>query len=82
MSHEEMDQCWKKLSEKMEEEVLDKYKVEDSKREVFRGRGAFFGMEARSKKQEVQDTKVGRRFLGKNLCFVERVQPAASAKHA
>ena len=35
-----MDQCWKKLAERMEEEVLDKYKVEESKREAFRGRGA------------------------------------------
>ena len=27
-----MYECWKRLAEKMEEEVLDKYKVEDSKR--------------------------------------------------
>ena len=39
MSQEEMDQCWKKLAERMEEEVLDKYKVEDSERGVYRGRG-------------------------------------------
>ena len=26
-----MDLCWKKLAERMEEEVLDKYKVEESK---------------------------------------------------
>ena len=30
----------KKLAKKMEEEVMDKYKVEDGKREAFRGRGA------------------------------------------
>ena len=35
-----MDLCWKTLAERMEEEVLDKYKVEESKREAFRGRGA------------------------------------------
>ena len=35
MSQEEMDQCWKMLAEKIEEEVLDKYKVDDSKRGVF-----------------------------------------------
>ena len=40
MSQDEMDQCWKNLAERMEEEVLDKYKVEGSKREAFRGRGA------------------------------------------
>ena len=40
MSQEEMDQCWKNLVEKMEAEVLDKYKIEDSKREVFEGRHA------------------------------------------
>ena len=37
MSQNEMNQCWKNL---VEEEVLDKYKVEESKREAFRGRGA------------------------------------------
>ena len=35
-----MDLCWKNLVKRMEEEVLDKYKVEESKREAFRGRGA------------------------------------------
>ena len=40
MSQDEMDQCWKSLAERMEEEVLDKYKVDDSKREAFKGRGA------------------------------------------
>ena len=30
LSQSEMDQCWKKLSERVEEEeVLDKYKVEE-----------------------------------------------------
>ena len=35
----EMDFCWKNLAERMEEEVLDKYKVEESKRGAFKGRG-------------------------------------------
>ena len=39
LSQSEMDQCWKNLAEKMEEEVLDKYKVEEGKRGTFRGRG-------------------------------------------
>ena len=39
MNQEEMDQCWKKLAVTMEEEVLDKYKVEDSNRKAYRGRG-------------------------------------------
>ena len=34
-----MDQRWKNLAERIEEEVLDKYKVEESKRESSRGRG-------------------------------------------
>ena len=29
-SHSEIDQSWKNLAERMEEEVLDKYKVEES----------------------------------------------------
>ena len=40
LSQSEMDQCWRNLAERMEEEVLDKYKVEESKREAFRGGGA------------------------------------------
>ena len=40
MSQEEMDQCWKKLAGRMEEEVLNKYKVEDSKREAYRSIGS------------------------------------------
>ena len=38
MSQDEVDQCWKKLAGKMEEEVLDKYNVDDSKRGAYRGR--------------------------------------------
>ena len=51
MSQEEMDECWKRMAEKMEEEVLEKCKVEDSKRGAYRGRGSFLGMEACTKKQ-------------------------------
>ena len=35
-----MDQRWKNLAGKIEAEVLDKYKVENSKREAYRGRDA------------------------------------------
>ena len=35
----EMDLCWKMLAEGIEEEVLDKYKVEESKKGAFKGRG-------------------------------------------
>ena len=34
LNQSEMDLCWKKLAERMEEEVLDKYKVDESKRGV------------------------------------------------
>ena len=78
-SQSEMDQCWKILTERMEEEVLDKYEVEESKREAFRGRGASLEWRRVRKKQEVQNEKVGRRLLGKNVLFVWRIQPAASA---
>ena len=32
LNQSEMDLCWKNLAEKIDEEVLDKYKVEESKR--------------------------------------------------
>ena len=35
----EMDPCWKNLAERVEEEVLDKCKVEESKGGAFKGRG-------------------------------------------
>ena len=35
LSQSEMDQCWKNLGERVEDEVLDKYKVEESQREAF-----------------------------------------------
>ena len=37
MSQDKMDQCWRSLAERMEDEILDKYKVEDGKREAFKG---------------------------------------------
>ena len=39
LSQSEMDQCWRNLAEIMEEEVLDKHKVEEGKREAFGGGG-------------------------------------------
>ena len=38
LNQSEMDPCWKKLAKRMEEEVLDKNKVEESKRGAFTGR--------------------------------------------
>ena len=69
MSQEEMDQCWTELAEKMEEEVLDKYKVEDNMRGAYRGRGS--SLEWR-RMQEVQNMKVERRLLGNNLRHVQK----------
>ena len=36
LNQDKIDQCWKRLAERMDEEVLDKYNVEDSKREAHR----------------------------------------------
>ena len=71
-----MDQCWKKSAVKMEEEVVDKYKVEKSKKRGLQRQRRSVGMEACTRKQKVQGTKVERRLLGKNLHLVQRVQPA------
>ena len=55
------------LAERTEEEVLDKYEVEDSTREAYRGRGKPLETEACWQKQEMQNQRVGRKLLGKNL---------------
>ena len=39
LNQSEMDLCWKSLTERMEEEVLDKYKVEESRKGALKGRG-------------------------------------------
>ena len=39
INQQEVDNMWKKLSEKIAEEVLGKYKVEVSKRGAYKGRG-------------------------------------------
>ena len=57
LNQSEMDLCWKNLGERMEEEVLDKYKVEKSERGAFKGKS--------TQKQEIQNLKVVRRLLGK-----------------
>ena len=40
LKREELDECWKEIAVTFEEEVPIKYKVEDSKSEAYRGRGA------------------------------------------
>ena len=69
----------------MSQEEMGSGKVQggrQQKRSLQRQR-LFFGMEeACATKQEVQTTKVDRTLLGKNLRFVQRIQRAASAKHA
>ena len=39
MSQLDVNECWTKIAGKIEEEVLAKYRVENSKREAYRGRG-------------------------------------------
>ena len=84
LSQSEIDQSWKNWAERMEEEVLNKCKVGESKREVFRGRGAPLEWRRVHKKQEKQNKKVERRLLGTNLRLVQRqrVQLAATARQA
>ena len=80
MSQENMDQCWKKLAEKNGGRGFGQVQGRGQQkrglpRQPFWNGGA-------CEKQEVQNTKVERRLLGKNLRSVQRIQPAASAKHA
>ena len=80
---EEMDQCWKNLAERMEGgrnsgQVQGRgQQKRGSQRERLPAE-----MEACAKKQTKQDKKEGRRLLGKTFRLVQRIQPAASAKHA
>ena len=57
----------------MEEEVLDKYKVEECTREAFSGGGAPLECRRVLKKQEIQNKKMVRRLLGMNFSFFETI---------
>ena len=82
MEKSEMDQCWRILAERMEEEVLDKYKVEESKREAFRGRGPSLEWRRVRKNKEYRKRLWEEDCWARNFLFVERVQFAASTKQA
>ena len=80
LSQEEVNQCWKILAEQIE--VLGKYKIEGSKREAFKGRGAPLEWRRDRSCKKYRIKQAERRLLGKNLRFVRRVQLAAAAKQA
>ena len=82
LNQSEIDMCWKKFAERMEEEVLDKYKVEESKKRDFQRWRCSLGMEKGAQKQEIQNKKVVRGLVGKNFLFVQRIQLAVFAKQA
>ena len=65
-----MDQCWKKLAEKIEEEVLAKIQGGRQQKRSSQRQRLFVGVELCAKKQEVQNSKVVRRLLGKKFSFV------------
>ena len=67
----EMDQCWNNLAEKIEEDVLDKYKVDDSNSSLPRQR-LLVGMEVCAKKKEVQNTKSGEKIVGQGFSLCSR----------
>ena len=73
----EMDQCWNNLAEKIEEDVLDKYKVDDSKRVAYRGRGSLLEWRCVRKSRKYKIRKVERRLLGKDFRFVQGISLAA-----
>ena len=62
LSQSEMDQCWQNLAERMEEDVLDKYKVEEGKREASRGRGVPWKWRSVRKNKKYRVRKLGEDF--------------------
>ena len=66
LSESEMDQSWTKLAERMEEDVLDKYNVEESNKEVFNGRSASLGWR-RVRKNNRNIIKSGERIVGREF---------------
>ena len=72
---------WRGLSQRMEEEVLDKYKVEESKKGAFKGRGdPRNGKEAAEARNIILES--GEKTAGQEFFLVERIQFTAFAKQA
>ena len=77
LNQSEMDLCWKNLAERMEEEVLDKYKVEESKRKAFRGRGDPWNGGGCAKTKSKQKRLLGNNFSLFRECNLQRLQKAS-----
>ena len=54
LNQSEMDPCWKSLAERMEEEVLDKCKVEESNKGAFKGRGIPWNGEEHAETRDIK----------------------------
>ena len=73
MSQDEMDQCWKNLAERLEEEVPDENKGRGPQKRGLPRQRRPAGVEACAQKQEIQIEKMVRRLLGKNFRLDQRV---------
>ena len=78
----EMDLCWKNLAERMEKEVLDKNKVEESKEEAFRGRGASLEWRRVRENKRYRIRKWREDCWARIFSLFWRIQLAASSKQA
>ena len=76
MSQSEMDQCWKKLAEKIEEEVLEKCKVDDNKRGAYRGRSSELEWTRMRKNKNRIRMWREERLLGNNFRIVQELLAA------
>ena len=63
LKQEEVDECWKKIAVKFEEEVVNKYKVKTAKEKPTEER-----WEKCSDKEDTSASKMGRRLMGMNEC--------------
>ena len=60
INQEEADECWMKIAGKIKEEVPNKFKVEDSKREAYKGRGPLLEW----RQQDIPATQLGVKTAG------------------
>ena len=81
LNQEEIDQCWKKLAEKMVEEVLDKYKVEDCKREAYKGRGSLLDWR-RVRRSKNTGNESGEKIAGQESSLCSECTTCSVAEHA
>ena len=82
INEEEVDNLWKELSVKMEEEFQEKYNVEEAKKKCVQRAWLAARMANHREKAEISASEMECRLLGENFPISQGIQLATEQKYA